>query len=240
MKRGGLTPKANSLPRILKFAAYGALGLGAVANSNAETVITFGGFTANNIDINTIPGFGDNVMAGSADYTVGSGRFGIVGTPNITLDWLGSGWDTYIEWDGRGNVGQTDFGDGGGLGSSLSILFAPSVGAGVRLVSFDLDEWAGGGDSSITWTIDGAVSGRLATGNWTMSDAGGRSSLFPDVTGGVGENLTLTLKLNGGAPSYLALDNLTFDQVPEPSTWALGALGAAALGAAAMRRRRRA
>lgn len=239
MKRGGLTPKANPLPKILKFAAYGALGLGAAANSKAETVITFGGFATDNIDINTISAFGDNVMASSADYSVGPGRIGIVGTPNITLDWLGSGWDTYTAWDGRGNVGQTDFGDGGGLGSSLSILFTPSAGA-VRLASFELDEWAGGGDGAIAWTVDGSTSGRLASGNWTMSNGGGRSGLFPDVTGRVGENLTLTFKLSAGAPSYFALDNLTFDQVPEPSTWALGALGAAALGAAAMRRRKRA
>jgi MYXO-CTERM domain-containing protein len=46
--------------------------------------------------------------------------------------------------------------------------------------------------------------------------------------------------LNSGRPSYFALDNLTFDQVPEPSTLALGVLPAVALGAAAMRRRRRA
>jgi hypothetical protein len=37
--------------------------------------------------------------------------------------------------------------------------------------------------------------------------------------------------------SYLALDNLTFDQVPEPGVVSLGLLGAG-LGAMAMRRRK--
>jgi hypothetical protein len=236
MKRGGPMPKANGLSQLYKLAAYGAVGLGAVASARAETVITFEGFTGNNTDINSIPGYGDNVSANSADYTVYAGRTGIIGTPDIDLDWVGIGWDTYIDWDGRGSVAQTDFGDG----NLLSIMFMPSAISAVRVVSFQLDEWAGGGAGSIDWSLDGPISGRLAFGNWTMTDAGGRSGLFPDVTGAVGENISLNFKLAGGDPYYLALDNLTFDQVPEPSTWALGALGAVALGAAAMRRRRRA
>jgi MYXO-CTERM domain-containing protein len=73
-----------------------------------------------------------------------------------------------------------------------------------------------------------------------MSDAGGRSAISPNITGLPGESLSLIFTLNSGLPSYFALDNLTFDQiaVPEPSAIALGALGAVALGAAAMRRRR--
>jgi MYXO-CTERM domain-containing protein len=51
----------------------------------------------------------------------------------------------------------------------------------------------------------------------------------------------LSLQLSSGSPSYFALDNLTFAQVPEPSAIGLGILAAAgALGAAAMRRRKRA
>jgi hypothetical protein len=42
--------------------------------------------------------------------------------------------------------------------------------------------------------------------------------------------------LVSGLPSYIALDNLTFQQVPEPSTIALGLLG---LGALALRRLRK-
>ena len=110
----------------------------------------------------------------------------------------------------------------------------------VRLGSFHLDEWAGGGDGSITWTITGLNSGALASGVWNMSNAGGRSLVSPGVTGQLGEGLILNLQLNSGMGSYFALDNLTFAQVPEPSTLALGAWGVAtAWGAAAMRRRPR-
>ena len=107
-------------------------------------------------------------------------------------------------------------------------------------MSFELDEWAGGGVGSITWAVAGPSSGVLATGTWTMTDAGGRSLISPNVVGLGGEALTLSLQLNTGGASYFALDNLTFAQVPEPSTLGLGLAGALALGAAAMRRRRRA
>ena len=139
MKRGAPTPTPNRLSHLIKLATYGAVGLGAVSHSWAETVITFEGFLSPNTDISSIPGYGDNVSANSADYTVSPGLFGVVGTPNITLDWLGSHWDTYTGWDGRGSVAQSDFDLG--VGGTVSITFTPSGGAGVRLLSFQLDEW---------------------------------------------------------------------------------------------------
>jgi hypothetical protein len=69
-----------------------------------------------------------------------------------------------------------------------------------------------------------------------MTNAGGRSLISPNVVGLLGDALTLNLTLLTGEPSYFAVDNLTFDQVPEPSALALVFPGA--LGAAAMRRRR--
>ena len=234
MNRAEPMPKRNGLSNLVKFATYGTLGLGA-ASSFGETVITFEGFTTDNIDIQGIPGYGDNVSSGSADWTVRAGRTGVVGTPGITIDWLGSGWQTYTAWDGRGNVAQTDF----NAASVLSLVFTPSEFSAVHLNSFQLDEWAGGGAGVIEWTI-GSARGVLASGSWDMTDAGGRKTVTPSFTGLLGETLSLDFTLGSGLPSYFALDNLTFDQVPEPSTWALGALGAAGLGAAAMRRRRRA
>lgn len=237
-KRRGSNSNARLLPHkdLVKLAMCGTVGLGVAQNASADTLITFGGFSADNISIGSIIGYGDNVSANSADYTVSLGMGGVVGTPNITLDWLGQ-WDTYTAWDGRGNVAQSDFN-----GGTLSLLFTPTASTAVRLVSYDLDEYAAGGPGSIAWSISGSASGAMTNGNWTMGDAGGRSLVAPNVTGQFGESLTLTLTLNSGAPSYFALDNLTFDQlapVPEPSTLALGALGALAFGAALMRRRKR-
>src|SRR5688572_17129905 len=105
MKNRRKTKNFLSPRPLVKMAAYGALGLG-LQGARAETTITFGGFTGNNTQISTLPGYGDNVNANSADYTVALGPTGVVGTPDITLDWAGLQWDTYTAWDGRGNVAQ--------------------------------------------------------------------------------------------------------------------------------------
>jgi hypothetical protein len=221
---------------VLKLAALGSAGFGLVCGAKADSIITFQGFTSDNSSIASIPGFGDNISLTTPDYIATPGLGGILGTPDISLDWVGQ-WDTYRDWDGRGSVGQTDFNGG----PNVSILFMPSALSAIRLLSFDLDEWAGGGDGSIAWSIGGLSSGILASGNWTMGNAGGRTTIAPGVSGQLGEALTLSLQLNSGSPSYFALDNLTFAQVPEPSAIGLGVLAAAgALGAAAMRRRKRA
>jgi hypothetical protein len=221
---------------VLKLAALGSAGLGLVCGAKADSIITFGGFAADNIQIDTVPGFGNNISVTTPDYTATPGLGGILGTPDITLTWSAN-WDSYLNWDGRGAVGQTDF----NRGSAASILFTPTSAFAIQLRSFDLDEWAAGGDGSINWSITGPISGTLASGNWMMTTAGGRTAITPNAAGQIGEALTLNLELGGGAPSYFALDNLTFAQVPEPSAMGLGVLAAAgALGAAAMRRRKRA
>jgi hypothetical protein len=230
------TPKPR--PDVLKLAALGGAGLGLVCGAKADSIITFEGFTGDNSSINTIVGFGDNISVATPDYVVSPGFGGILGTPDISLEWVGQ-WETYTAWDGRGSVAQTDFNGG----ANMSILFTPSATFAVRLGAFDLDYWAGApaGDGLIAWSISGINSGILASGNFALSNAGGRTTFAPGVSGQVGEALQLSLQLNSGSPSYFALDNLTFAQVPEPSTIGLGVLAAAgALGAAAMRRRKRA
>ena len=235
MKRNRKQTRKSSTP-LSKLAALGGAGLGLVCGAKADSTITFDGFTTDNTPINTLPDFGDNISATTPDYTATPGFGGILGTPNIALEWVGQ-WDTYTGWDGRGSVAQADF-NGGPL---LSLLFTPTAEFSVQVTSFDLDEWAGGGDGNIDWSITGASSGTLAMGNWTMGNAGGRSTIGAGAGGQLGEAITLNLQLNSGSPSYFALDNLTFAQVPEPSALGLGALGAVvALGAAAMRRRPRA
>jgi len=217
---------------LMMWAACGTVGLSFSHEVSAATLVTFEGFTSNNQPIPSFPDYGDNVMADSADYTVSPGLANVVGTPDITLDWF-SQWDTYTDWNGRGSVAQSDFNGG----STASILFTPSSTSAVRLVSFQLDEWAGGGDGMIAWEVLDSAAVSRANGLFTMSNDGGRSLISPNVIGLVGDPLTLNLTLMGGAPSYFAIDNLIFDQVPEPSTLML-ALPAAALGATLMRRRR--
>jgi hypothetical protein len=220
---------------LFKLAAVGSTGLGLVCGAKADSTINFGGFASDNTQISSIPGFGSNISAKTSNWAVSPGSGGTVGTPNIALTWSAQ-WDTYTGWDGRGEVAQSDFNRGG----PISITFTPSGSFGVQIIGFDLDEWAGGGDGSIAWAILGGMSGQLAAGTFVMSNGGGRLTISPNgAIGLAGEELTLSLELNSGSPSYMALDNLTFAQVPEPSALALGALGAVtALGAVAMRRRK--
>lgn len=219
--------------RILKMVGTGGLmGLAAMQGAQATTQITFDGFTEDNIDISSLAGFGSNVTGSDANYSVSLGVGGVVGTPDITLTW-GVGYQTYTGWDSRGNVAQLDF----NAATDIDLTFTPNAGTGVLLDSFDLDEWAGGGDTSVSWSVLGSQ-GTLANGTWLSSEPGGRMQILTGLTDGdvtLGESITLRFSLNQGAPSYLALDNLTFQQVPEPSTIALGLLG---LGALALRRRR--
>lgn len=213
----------------------GLAGLATIHSAQATTQITFGSFTANNIDISTIEGYGSHVSASSVDYVVSPGVAGITGTPDIALTW-GVGYQTYIEWDGRGNVAQLDYNSG----PQIDLVFTPAAGAGVLIGSFDLDAWSGATapDISVAWSIDDS-GGTLASGVWERS-TGGRDTITTGLTASdirIGESVTLRYSLNSGSPSYIALANLTFDQVPEPATVALGVVGLG-LGALAMRRRR--
>ena len=143
-------------------------------------------------------------------------------TPTIALNWVGN-WDQYSNWDGRGDVYQIE---NASVASPIKIVLTPGPGYAVNLVSFDLDEWVGGGDTTLKWTISSGSGGTLAFGTWNdfsmtkdPSDAGGRSMIRPNVTGADGEALILSFAQTSGSGTYLAMDNLTFDQVlPAPDT----------------------
>jgi hypothetical protein len=227
--------RKNKKPAAFKALSFGVIGFSAVHSANAETTITFGSFT---LDNQAIPaGYGNNVSANSADYTVSAGATGITGTPNIVANWSAN-IQTYTAWDGRGEVGQLDF--NGAAANQITLTLTPDPGFSVLVRSFDLDYYAGGDPLNLTWSISDPV-GTLATGLWTQDAAGGRDPIDTGLTLGdtrLGQPVTITFTMNSGSPSYIALDNLSFDQVPEPSTTAL-ALTGLGLGALAMRRRRR-
>jgi hypothetical protein len=163
-------------------------------------------------------------------------------TAEITLTWHPD-WDQYADWNGRGDVYQLD-------ARVETIIFAPtSPNIRVWINAFQLDEWAGGGDTTAAWRISGSTSGEFVSGIWTdkntandPTDAGGRTLVTPSGIGMPGETLTLTLdhSASAGFISYLAMDNLTFTSVviPEPATAVMAWLGVGGLGALAMRRKR--
>ena len=226
-----LTPALTSLRQAFRFGAPGILFASAL--SQAATTITMdAGGTGS---VNSTIGFGDNIPAipPNGNYTTFAGATGVVGTPDIALTFGGGDrWDFYNGWDGRGNVLQGE--QYLGAPPPLTILLTPAAGWTVSLQSAALDMWAGGGPMTVQWSVTGGTSGTLASGTWNRT-TGGRDTINFASTGAIGEALTLTLNMTAGDGSYFAIDNLTFDQVPEPSTAMLGGL---ALGAAAMRRRR--
>lgn len=189
--------------RLLPLAALAGLAI-ATGSAGAATTLTGVVPTATN---SAVPAdHGSNALA----------------TPTIALNWAGN-WDQYTNWDGRGDAYQIE---NASVASPIEIVLTPDPGYAVNLVSFDLDEWVGGGDTTLNWTISGGTSGTLASGTWDdfsiandPTDAGGRSTIRPNVTGAAGEALTLSFAQTSGSGTYLAMDNLTFDHVlPAPDT----------------------
>lgn len=210
-------------------AAAGVVGSGSLAQADTTTTLT--GLTApGNTDVPQT--HGDNA--------------------EVDLTWHPN-WDQYGTlneaggWNGRGNVYQMEY-------DIQDITFAPTTpNIKVKITSFELDEYAGGGNTSSTWAVSGPLSGVIASGLWNLRDnahdpidLGGRDLIFANAVGAAGETLTLTFtnadSLNGGGfDSYLAMDNLVFSTmiVPEPTTAVMAWLGVGGLGALAMRRKRK-
>ncbi len=163
--------------------------------------------------------YGDNV-SGSPDgnghqYAIGNGW-----TPNIQVDYAAApqtsgglvpSLDYFPDWDGEPDVLYLRDGDDGNdpLGNYW-ITFTPDADIGVQINSFDLDDW-GETSHEIDWTIyQDEVGG-------TVLDSGSTGSFSGDMTvttSGLSYTGTLVLELtHTGTRTYLAVDNLNFDQV---------------------------
>jgi len=223
--------------KLIRLAATGGAGLALVqATQAATTILNDWANIGNNQNIPA--GYGSNVTATTSQYSVSAGTHGITGTPNITLAWApngGGGWQTYTNWNGRGDVIQVD-----GTSVDQTITFTPSTSTvAVIIESVDFDEWSGGGTVTADWSVMGSMSGPITNGTWTYNGTDLRETVMMDAEGDFGETLTLTINQTGGSGSYFAIDNISFDQngVPEPST-TLPLLGLLGLGAMALRRRK--
>lgn len=232
--------------KVMLAATAGASVLGFHANGIADVVIHNNGFDADNDPLPGGQSYGSNAAADADNWTVSVGEWGITGAPDIVLFWDGEsggnsgyGLDTYTNWNGRGNVVQLDHGSDGPNPPATPfsfITFTPTATAGVNIKAFDLDAWAGGGDISVDWAILDNSSNVLADGTWSRDNSGGRDTISPDFRGNLGQELVLRFHQTSGDGTYLALDNLTFAQIPEPSSAVVLASGFAVL---AMRRRRK-
>jgi hypothetical protein len=203
---------------ILSIAATGALSVAAPTDINAQTTLVF-----------EDSGLGNNVNIGGTGYGNNA-----AGTPNVVLNWS-DGWQNYLNWDGRGVVGQLDYNVSGN--NPITLDFVPDSGIGVFVSRFDLDTYASGGNVDLFWEI---LSGAnvIDSGSYlNPSGVANRTTFTTNMSAATAVFGTLTLRVtrNDGFPSYLAADNITFAQIPEPTS-AMLLLGG--LGAMALRRRR--
>lgn len=222
----------------------------AVSNSYGLTIITNDGFTQNNQPLPNTVGetstYGSNAstLNTSPNWSISAGIDGVVGTPDIALIWDNGQFDTYTNWDGRGNVVQLDsFNKPSHI---FHITFVPSSEVAVNVGAFDLDAWSGSpsGDVVVNWSLTNLDGSEIySSGVFTQpAVSGGRSSFTTDYTGSIGQSLVLRMDQVQGDGSYLAFDNLTFDQivaVPEPSTIAFLMIGLGVAAVSMISRRQR-
>lgn len=235
-------------------------GLGGLTiRSSAATVILANSPNANGqpaSNANLPATFGDNVSLGapgSAVFSTSPGVVGIVGTPGIGLTWSATGgsaanaWQSHT-WSGSGgNAGGGALQmDGSQINSVFSITFTPTAASGVLVGGFNFIGDTNG--DSYQYRVDLvnlATSQTVFTATtdlWTTNTSlafANAPSVDIGYTGDLDVAYRLDLVRIGGTGTSsavdIAIDNLRFDQVPEPSR---AMLLTAALIMGVMRRRK--
>jgi len=205
----------------LKPSAIVAVGIVLGRGAQADTIITFDAGVASNTEI-TAP-FGSNVSASGPGISVVG-----LGTPDISLTW-GGGPGSTTRWeyynDAVWSAGQLN---GSTNGAFHSILFTPTASVAVTLDSLNFHPYYVSAETfNYNWSVlDGSTV--LSSGSILFSsDATKNHPININYTGDVGEALTLRLDRTGGTGigQNIAVDDVRFAQVPEPSTLALLSMG---------------
>jgi hypothetical protein len=200
------------------------------------TVLTFQGLGTNT---NIPDGYGDNVAAVGPAIAQGNGF-----TPNVIVDFLpngGNGFQTYNDPDWQ--AAQLD---GSPPNGNFDIVFTPAPGYGVRVNSFEFDDYANYElGHTFNWSVfleegtDLAGAADVVVDPDTTEDPSGADNLVINtgLTDFIFGPVTLRIQPTSGDPFDRAIDDINFDQVavPEPGTLGVIVVGAGALG---LRRRR--
>ncbi|MBN1909835.1 MAG: PEP-CTERM sorting domain-containing protein [Pirellulales bacterium] len=225
--------------RIVCVVAALAVALILVANGQATT-ITSGGTHGNNSDVPL--DFGSNVTGDATDYvtTDGTGP-----TPNIALVWAPAPniWEFHsaVTFSNNGltvPIIQLDCDDNSGsipLPPDPTITFIPTASTGVWIHSLELAN-ATDQPSSVPaygWTI---TLTRVSDNTVVLTKVTEPLDATPkkitvdfDYVGAIGESYVMRFDDGGVDKWYTGMDNLSFSEVPEPSTLVLLLMGGLAV-----------
>ena len=174
--------------------------------------------------------FGDNIALaapGNAVFTTSAGPSGVVGTPNMDLNWTYTGASTgwqFHAWTGA--AGKAGGGalqmDSGAVNSTYSVTFTPS--GGTRLILNSFNFIGDTNNDTYQYRVDlvnvttGATVFTTTTALWTTNTATSPFCAAPTITinhtAATADPFRLDIVRIGGtgAAGNIAIDNLDFDQ----------------------------
>ena len=194
-----------------------AIGL-ASASSASATKLTFDGDICGGLAC-TNWAYIDADYGSSATVAVSYYHDVTNSSPGDQLQWWGTGYS---------DLPNAAFGGTSDSSGEPAITLAPLLGTSITLNSFDLAPYEGSRQTQVTIFVNGIVA--YSTGFFTL---GATETFTPDITS------TSPISIEWGPDGYnVGIDNLTFNGVPEASTWAMMGLGFAGLGLVGYRARR--